>query len=94
MRCDGSDQRDIVDPAKLLLQRSALKFAIPGVGVPLSIGVNYWSAKVAGRQAAAVFRREARIMATARRITGPDVDHAGGPTTRGRNTWRTGSRLC
>jgi tellurite resistance protein len=60
---------------RFLLQRSALKFAIPGVGVPLSIGVNYWSAKVAGRQAAAVFRREARIMATARRITGPDVDH-------------------
>lgn len=61
---------------RLLLQRSALKFAVPGVGVPLSIAVNYWSTKVTGGHASTVFRREARIMATARRITVPSVDHA------------------
>ena len=61
---------------KFLLQRNVAKFAIPGVGVPLSIGVNYWSANVAGSQAATVFGREARIIATARRITGRDVNHS------------------
>jgi hypothetical protein len=61
---------------RFLLQRHALKFAIPGVGVPLSIAVNYWSATVAGNQAAAIFRREARIRETARRITSPVVDPA------------------
>jgi len=61
---------------KFLLQRNVVKFAIPGVGVPLSIGVNHWSAGVTGGQASAVFRREARIMETARRITGQAVDHS------------------
>jgi len=61
---------------KFLLQRNVVKFAIPGVGVPLSIGVNYWSANVAGSQASTVFRREARIMETARRITARAVDHS------------------
>ena len=61
---------------RFLLQRSALKFAVPGLGVPLSIAVNYWSVKATGGQAAAVFGREARIMATARRISGGAVDHA------------------
>ncbi|HYP46950.1 MAG TPA: hypothetical protein VEQ66_17355 [Propionibacteriaceae bacterium] len=61
---------------KFLLQRNVAKFAIPGVGVPLSIGVNYWSANVAGSQASTVFGREARIMETARRVTEHDVDHA------------------
>jgi hypothetical protein len=61
---------------RFLLQRHTVKFAIPGVGLPLSIAVNYWSANVAGNQAATVFRREARIMETARRITGRAVDHS------------------
>jgi hypothetical protein len=61
---------------RFLLQRHAVKFAIPGVGVPLSIAVNYWSANMAGNQAATVFRREARIMGTARRITSRSVDHS------------------
>ncbi|HEX8510792.1 MAG TPA: hypothetical protein VF635_14995 [Propionibacteriaceae bacterium] len=60
---------------KFLLQRNGVKFAVPGVGVPLSIGVNYWSVNVAGSQASTLFRREARIMDTARRITGKAVDH-------------------
>ena len=60
---------------KFLLQRNVVKFAVPGVGVPLSIGVNYWSMNVAGSQASTVFRREARILDTARRITGKAVDH-------------------
>ena len=61
---------------KFLLQRNVAKFVIPGVGVPLSIAVNYWSANEAGNQAATVFRQEARIMETARRITGRAVNHS------------------
>jgi len=68
--------RSLPAMGRFLLQRNVVKFAVPGVGVPLSIAVNYWSANVAGNQAAAIFRREARITATARRITGPAVDHA------------------
>jgi hypothetical protein len=68
--------RSLPAMGRFLLQRHTVKFAIPGVGVPLSIAVNYWSASVAGNQAATVFRREARIMETARRITGRAVDHS------------------
>jgi hypothetical protein len=67
-------ERSLPALGKFLLQRNVVKFAIPGIGVPLSIGVNYWSANVAGSQASTVFRREARIMETARRITQRDVD--------------------
>lgn len=66
--------RSLPAMGRFLLQRNAVKFAIPGLGVPLSIAVNYWSAHAAGNQAAAVFRREARIMETARRITGRSVE--------------------
>ena len=61
---------------RFLMQRHVVKFAIPGLGVPLCIAVNYWSANVAGNQAATMFGREVRIMETARRITGGAVDHA------------------
>src|SRR5690606_31170247 len=46
---------------KYLLQRNIIKFGIPAVGVPVSAGVNYWSTRVAGAHARAVFREEARI---------------------------------
>ncbi len=59
---------------RFLLQRNVAKFVIPGVGVPLSIAVNYWSAKQVGNQATTEFRREARIMETARRIMGQAVN--------------------
>ena len=68
--------RSLPAMGRFLLQRNAVKFAIPGVGVPLTIAVNYWSANSAGDQAATVFRLEARIMETARRITGRPVDPA------------------
>jgi tellurite resistance protein len=68
--------RSLPAMGRFLLQRNLLKFAVPGLGVPLSIAVNYWSVTVTGRQAATVFGREARIMATARRITDQAVDHA------------------
>jgi len=61
---------------RFLLQRQFLKFAIPVVGLPLSIAVNPWLATVTGSQATTIFRREARIMETARRITGQVVDHS------------------
>ncbi len=67
-------ERSLPAMGRLLLQRHIVKFAVPGVGVPLSIAVNYWSASATGNQAVAVFRREARIMGTARRITGRSVE--------------------
>ncbi|USQ80102.1 hypothetical protein NF556_00095 [Ornithinimicrobium faecis] len=54
---------------KYLLQRNIIKMAIPGVGVPLAAGVNFWTTKVAGKYAKNSFRREARIMEEAGRIT-------------------------
>ena len=70
----GAATRSLPAMGRFLLQRSVLKFAIPGVGVPLSIAVNYWSVHTAGNQAAAVFRREASIMGTARRIARPSAE--------------------
>ena len=65
--------RNLPAMGRFLLQRNVVKFAIPGVGMPLAIAVNYSSASAAGNQAATVFGREARIMETARRITGRSV---------------------
>ncbi|MBA3527949.1 MAG: hypothetical protein H0T91_01280, partial [Propionibacteriaceae bacterium] len=61
---------------RYLLQRNIIKFAIPAVGVPLSMAVNYWSTRVAGNQAVKVFREEARIAEAARRMTERTVHHA------------------
>lgn len=60
---------------KYLLQRNIIKFTIPAVGVPLSMAVNYWSTKVAGREATKMFRSEARIVEAARRMTERTVHH-------------------
>ncbi len=61
---------------KYLLQRNAIKFTIPAVGVPLSIAVNYWSTKVVGKQATKIFREDARIAEAARRMTERTVHQA------------------
>ena len=61
---------------RYLLQRNIMKFAIPAVGVPLSMAVNYWSTRVAGRQAVSIFREEARIADAARRMTERTVHHS------------------
>jgi hypothetical protein len=61
---------------RYLLQRNIVKFAIPAVGVPLSIAVNYWSTRVAGAQAVKLFRQEARIAEAARLMTQRTVHHA------------------
>ncbi len=61
---------------RYLLQRNIIKFAIPAVGVPLSMAVNYWSTRVAGNQAVKVFRQEARIVEAARRMTERTVHHS------------------
>ena len=54
---------------KYLLQRNIIKFAIPAVGVPLSIAINFWTTKVAGGHARTCFREEARVLESARRMT-------------------------
>ena len=58
-----------------LLQRNVVKFAIPAVGVPLSMAVNYWSITVSGNQAVKVFGAEAKIVEAARRMTRDTVHH-------------------
>ncbi|KRE38265.1 hypothetical protein ASG73_04715 [Janibacter sp. Soil728] len=60
---------------KHLLQRNVIKFAIPGVGVPLSAGVNYWTTKTAGGHAREVFRLEAKLMEEAERIAASTPHH-------------------
>jgi tellurite resistance protein len=47
---------------KYLLQRNAIKIAIPVVGVPLAVVVNRYTTLLAGRHAQAVFRNEARVI--------------------------------
>ncbi len=61
---------------KYLLQRNLIKFAIPAVGVPLSVAINHWSTTMAGGYAARVFREEARIVEAARRMTASTVHHS------------------
>lgn len=59
---------------KYLLQRNIVKFSIPGVSIPLSSGVNFWTTKVAGRNAKAMLRKEARIIEASRRLVARATD--------------------
>jgi len=68
--------RGLPGVGRYLLQRNLAKFAIPAVGVPLSMGVNYWSARVSGGHAARVFRQEGAIVAAARQMTERTVHHS------------------
>jgi tellurite resistance protein len=61
---------------KYLLQRNIIKFSIPGVGIPLSIGMNYWITRVAGTHALNAFRTEAAIGEAARRMTERSTHHS------------------
>ena len=47
---------------KHLLQRNVIKFAIPGVGIPLTILMNRYTTVIAGRHAKSVFRDEAEVI--------------------------------
>jgi hypothetical protein len=60
---------------RYLLQRNILKFAVPAIGVPLSMAVNHWSTRLAAEQAAKLFRAESRIVAAARRMTEANAPH-------------------
>jgi len=61
---------------KHLLQRNLIKFAIPVIGVPVSSVGNYWLTKVAGGQARAIFRNEARVIESAGRLAASVSDQA------------------
>lgn len=54
---------------KHLLQRNAIKFAIPAVGIPLSVVVNKYSTEHVGKNAQNIFRNEARIIQVAKNLT-------------------------
>ncbi|MFY1692827.1 hypothetical protein [Plantactinospora sp. WMMB782] len=45
-----------------LLQRNVIKFGIPAIGIPVTVVVNRWTTKAAGRYARSVFRNEARVI--------------------------------
>lgn len=54
---------------KYLLQKTIIKVGIPLVGVPLAIGLNFWTARIAGRYARSVYRNIARVMELANRLS-------------------------
>lgn len=60
---------------KHLLQRNVIKFAVPVVGVPVSVATNYWTTRVAGDHAISTWRRDARILEAANRIVASTQDH-------------------
>lgn len=47
---------------KHLLQRNVIKFAIPGVTIPLTVLVNRYTTVASGRHAKTAFRREAEVI--------------------------------
>lgn len=51
-----------------LLQRNIIKIGIPAVGVPLAVGINFYSTKVIGAHARSIFRNEARIIELAEKL--------------------------
>lgn len=53
---------------KYLLQRTIIKFAIPGITVPVTTALNWWLTKLAGERAKKLLRREAKIIEAAGRI--------------------------
>lgn len=53
---------------KFLLQRTVIKVAIPLVGVPLAIGINFYTTLIVGRHARGIFRNEARVIELAERL--------------------------
>src|SRR5699024_8937389 len=53
---------------KYLLQRNVIKFAIPVVSIPATVGVNFWATKTTGRQAQNLMRTEAKLFEAATRI--------------------------
>jgi tellurite resistance protein len=54
---------------KYLLQRNVIKIGIPIVGIPLSVGINFYTTLLAGKHARGIFRNDARITETADRLT-------------------------
>lgn len=54
---------------KHLLQRNIIKFSIPGVTIPVSSAVNFWTTKTSGEYARSVFRTEATVVEEAAQMT-------------------------
>lgn len=53
---------------KHLLQRNIIKFAIPGITIPVTTAVNWWTTQAAGDFAKNMLRKEAKIIETSQRI--------------------------
>ncbi|WP_218192267.1 hypothetical protein [Brachybacterium avium] len=54
---------------KFLLQRNIIKIGIPLVGVPLFVGLNYYSTRAVGAHAREIFRDDARIIELAGKLS-------------------------
>lgn len=54
---------------KFLLQRNIIKIGITLVGVPLSVGINYYSTRAVGAHAREIFRDDARIIELAGKLS-------------------------
>lgn len=61
--------RSLPHVGKFLLQRTVIKVAIPLVGIPLAIGINFYTTLIAGRHARGIFRNEARVIELAERLS-------------------------
>ncbi|RRD35663.1 TerB family tellurite resistance protein [Leucobacter sp. OH2974_COT-288] len=53
---------------KYLLQRNIIKFAMPGVTIPVTTAVNRWTTQITGNKAKDMLRREAQIIEASKRI--------------------------
>lgn len=62
--------RSLPHIGKFLLQRTVIKVAIPLVGIPLAIGINFYTTLIAGKHARGIFRNEARVIELAERLCG------------------------
>lgn len=60
---------------KHLLQRNVIKFAIPGITVPITTAVNFWTTKISGNHAREVFRNEAALIEHAGKIIDSSEHH-------------------
>ena len=66
--------RTIPHVGEYLLQRNVIKFAIPVVGIPATVAMNYWTTRTTGRQAQDLLHTEAWLIEKAGRIVEDNSD--------------------
>lgn len=61
---------------RYLLQKNILKFAIPGINIPLSAGMNYWWTGAIAKRARDIYRDRAALNEEAIKLVASVEDHA------------------